>query len=200
VNLLKILALLTCMTALAAACACSATSDGSSADLSGDTRTYVNEDPGFSLRYATRLTEASPSKHAGGASLFDVAFVDTSGARQDDSTYVDGLQVSVYELTRPVKPEEVPRLKRGVDTVAAQLLDTLPAAEVTEPLRETRIAGVPGFRVGYTYRRQGTAVTAASYFLFSGGYEYELTGQAGSRYWANLGSALEAAIHSFRVD
>ena len=117
--------------------------------------------------------------------------------------YVDGLQVSVYELTRGGHGGgEVRELKKEVDTVVSQLLDTLPAARVTRAaLRKTRVNGVPGFKVGYTYTGGGhVEVTAVSYFLFSGEYECDSRGR---RVADELGQAaatlLQAAMPSFTV-
>jgi len=183
-----------------ATAACGGSGDSGGPSSGGGTETYANDKYGFSITYDTLLTQGRPSAGTGSGpgSAFDIAFVDTGGT-DIDGEYIDGIRVSVYELTRAVKPDEVPQLKPQADGVVAQLMDSLPSAQVTEPLQDVEIDGVPGFTISYTFTQQEVDVTAASYFLFSGTYEYELTEQASRQDWAKLRPVLDAAIQSFTV-
>ena len=183
----------------ATACSGSGGSSGGSSS-GGDTETYTNDDYGFSLTYDSMFTEGTQSggSESGAGSVFDIAFIDMNGTKIGGK-YVDGILVSVYELSRELKPSEVPGLKAEVDGVVTQMMDSLGSAKVTGPLAGTTVNGVPGFKLSYTFAQEGTQTTATTYFLFSGKYEYELTGQASTADYGTLSPKLDAAIQSFTV-
>lgn len=197
----RIVAAMLLLTALAAgmsACSGSGSSEGSSAD--GGTTTYANDEYGFTITYDALLTEGTPSGGggSGSGSEFDIAFVDTGGT-EIGGKYLEGIQLSVYELARTVEPDEVPELEAEVDELVNELMGTLPDATIVDPLAGAEVNGVPGFTVSYTFSDQDVTVKAVSYFLFSGKYEYLLTGQASKENWATLSPTLEEAIASFTV-
>lgn len=197
----RIVAAMLLLTALAAgmsACSGSGSSEGSSAD--GGTTTYANDEYGFTITYDALLTEGTPSggSSSGSGSEFDIAFVDTGGT-EIGGKYLEGIQLSVYELARTVERAEVPELEAEVDELVNELMGTLPDATIVDPLAGAEVNGVPGFTVSYTFSDQDVTVKAVSYFLFSGKYEYLLTGQASKENWATLSPTLEEAIASFTV-
>jgi hypothetical protein len=202
VSIRKILTVALALAALAVTATACSGSGGSSGGSSpgGGSETYANDDYGFSLTYDTMFTQGTQSggSETGAGSVFDIAFVDTNGTKIGGK-YVDGILVSVYELSRELKASEVPGLREEVDGVVAQMMDSLDSATVTVPLADTTVNGVPGFKLSYTFVQEGTEVTATTYFLFSGKDEYELTGQAGTQKWNELSPALDAAIQSFTV-
>jgi hypothetical protein len=181
------------------AAGCAGGSSGGGAAQDGDsTTTYTNETFRFSITHDTLLTQGEPGGPGDSKAAFAVAFVDTGGPAAGGS-YVDGVQVAVFELARAVKPSEVGGLKTQVEPVVAERLAELPSGEVTEPVSKTTVNGTPGFTVSYTFSRGGVPVSAVSSFLFSGQYQYEVTGQASRADWTKLQPVLEAAMASFTV-
>lgn len=194
------------LTLALAACSASVSTGDSSSPSAGDggtttsTKTYTNDQYGFSITYSDRFTQGEPVEGtgAGGSSVLDVVFADKKGPVVSDR-YVNAIQVSVYELAREVKPSEVPKLKSELQGIVDQLMTSLPAAKVVEKLSPVKVNGVPGFALKYTYTESETGLTAMTFFLFSGKYEYQITAQASSADWDSLKGELDAAVRSFTV-
>jgi hypothetical protein len=125
-------------------------------------------------------------------------FADKDGPVVAD-LYVDAAQVSVYELAREVKPSEVPQIKTELEGVVAQMMSNLPTAKVVEDLSPVEVNGVPGFALKYTYIEEDTPITAVTFFLINGKYEYQITAQATSEDWDTMKGPLEATVKSFTV-
>jgi hypothetical protein len=164
------------------------------------TKTYANDQYGFSITYSDQFTQGEPvaGTGAGGSSVFDVVFADKDGPVVADR-YVDAVQVSVYELAREVKASDVPELKSELQGIVDQMMSSLPTAKVVEELSPVEVNGVPGFALKYTYTEEDTPITAVTFFLFSGAYKYQITAQATSADWETMKGALEAAVKSFTV-
>lgn len=197
-----LLLLLTSLLLAAGACSGGGDSgDESGGGSSGDeTTTYTNAEYGFSITYDARFTEGEPVSKAdtGGEAVFSIVFADKDGPTVSDR-YVDVIQISVYELARAVEPEEVPQLQQEVQGIVDQLMAAAPSAEVVEPLEEAEINGTPGYGFKYVYTEEGTEITAVTFFLFDGQYEYQITGQATSEDWASMSDTLDTAIGTFTV-
>jgi hypothetical protein len=200
----RILALALALAGLTlAAAACSASvSTGTSATptTSSAGKTYTNAQYKFSITPDPVFTQgkASDSTSSGSSSVFDIAFADAKGTKVAGS-YVDGVQVSVYKLTRALKPSEIPKLKKEFAGVVSQLMGGLTAGKIVQPLSLAQINGVPGFRLAYTYTRSTTDIAAITYFLIKGQYEYQVTGQASQSVWTALSPKLESTVKSFTV-
>ena len=179
---------------------CSGSGGSDNGSSSGGTTTYTNDQYGFTMTYDTQFSEGEPveAASAGGSPVFDVVFADKQGTIIADR-YVDAIEILVYELAREVKPAEVPKLKAEVQGVVDQLMTSASSATVVQPLEEVTVNGVPGFRFKYTYTEGGTELTAVTYFLFKGKYEYEITAQTTSANWDALKGKFEAAVQSFTV-
>ena len=93
------------------------------------TKTYTNDQYGFSITYADRFTQGEPAEGtgAGGSSVLDVAFADKDGPVIADR-YVNAIQTSVYELAREIKPSEVKQIKSELQGIVDQLMTSLPSA------------------------------------------------------------------------
>jgi hypothetical protein len=183
----------------ATACSGDTPAGDTPADEGRSTETYSNDDYDFSLTYDTLMTQGEPGDGGGAGAVFDVAFVDETGQRAGEA-YVDGVKVTVFESSREVKPDEVPGLKEQVHAVVDERVAQLPSGKVAQSLSRTTVNGTPGFTLSYSYVQDGVPVSAVSTFLFSGRYQYEVTGQATKKDWAVLQPALEAALASFTVD
>ena len=172
-------------------------SPSSAGGTTTSTRTYTNDQYGFSITYSDQLTQGDPvsGTGAGGTSVFDVVFADKDGPVVAD-LYVDAVQVSVYELTREVRPSEVPQIETELKGIVDQMLGNLPTAKVVEDLGPVEVNGVPGFALKYTYSEEDTPITAMTFFLFSGKYEYQITAQATTEDWDTMKGPLEAAVKS----
>ena len=189
--------------ALTACSASVSTGDDSSSPAAdggttASTKTYTNDKYGFSITYSDSLTqgEAVEGTGAGGSSVLDVAFADKSGPVISDR-YVNAVQTSVYELARRLKPSEVKQIKSELQGIVDQLMASLPSSAVVEKLSPVEINGVPGFAFKYTYEEGGKELTAVTFFLFKGKYEYQITAQAVTSDWENLKGELESAVQSF---
>ncbi len=203
----KHVALLLLLTGLLfAAGACSGGGGSDSGDQSGggssggETATYTNAEHGFSITYDARFTEGEPVTKAdtGGEAVFSIVFADKDGPTVA-GRYVNAIQISVYELARAVEPDEVPQLEQEVQGIVDQLMAAAPSAAVVEPLQEAEINGTPGYGFKYVYTEEGKEVTAVTFFLFDGQYEYQITGQATSEDWASISGALDTAVGTFTV-
>lgn len=172
--------------------------DGSSDDA-GPT-TYRNDEHGFIITYGSTFEEGVSREGNGGdrSPVFEIAFPAPEGATIDDK-YVDGVRVSVYTLSRKLKPAEVRKLKDAFVEVVDGMLASLGDAEVTDTLKPMELNGVPGFNLGYTYRQGDTTIKSVAFYLVKDKREFHVTGQATLEDWDELAPELEAAIMSFTV-
>jgi hypothetical protein len=205
----RILALVLALAVLAltaAACSASVSTGSSSTPTSSATsggsagKTYTNAQYRFSITPDPAFTQGQPTDatSSGSSSVFNIAFADTSGTKVGKS-YVDGVQVAVYKLTRALKPSEIPKLKKEFTGVVNQLMRGLSSGKIVQPLSLAQINGVPGFRLAYTYAQGTTPIAAITYFLVKGQYEYQVTGQASQQTWTAMSPKLESTVKSFTV-
>ena len=91
------------------------------------------------------------------------------------------------------------QIKSELQGIVDQLMRSLPSGTMVEELSAVEVNGVPGFAFKYTYTEEGQEITAVTFFLFKGKYEYQITAQATSDEWDALKGDLEAAVQSFTV-
>lgn len=163
--------------------------------------TYANEEYGFSITYSNRFTEVEPasSSNTADGELLDVVFADKHKTVLP-TRYTDLLRVSVYGLTRSVKPSEVPGIRRELQDSVDQMMSSLPAGRVVKKLSPVELRGVPGFAFKYTYSQDGARLIAVTLFLVRGSREYQITAQATADDWDDVNDELQAALASFTVD
>lgn len=178
----------------------SAAGGGPGGEATGTT-TYRNDDYGFTLDHpaAWDETEATSAGEAGSDAAFSVAFADPDSTVVGDVA-TDGVQIAVYELTREVAPEEVPKLKAEFQGIVDQMMSSLEGGTIKDPLDAVELNGVPGFGFSYTFTNQGTPVRASVFFLVKGSREYQITAQASTDRWNEIAPELEATAMSFRID
>jgi hypothetical protein len=170
----------------------------SAGGTTASTKTYTNDQYGFTITYSDRFTQgqAAEGTGKGGHSVLDIAFADKSGP-VIANRYVNAVQTSVYQLTRAVKASEVPQIKGELQNIVDQLMAGLPGSKTVEKLSPVTVNGIPGFAYKYTYTEGGKDLTAATFFLFKGKYEYQITAQAVTSDWNALKGDLESAVRSF---
>ncbi len=103
----------------------------------------------------------------------------------------------MYELAREIKPSEIKQIKPELQGIVDQLMTSLPNGVVVEELSPVEVNGLRGFGFKYTYEEEGEELTAVTFFLFKGKYEYQITAQAVSADWESLKGDLESAVQTF---
>ncbi len=157
---------------------------------------------GFSLKYPLGWVSASTKAKPGdtsGAPLESVSWTDPKG-KVVAGHYVDVLQVSVYAMTKAVKPADLAKHARDFKGIAYGLIKGLPTLAVTDPIKPITMNGTKGFQVTYTYAIDGTPTGAMSYLLPKGRYAYWVTGQASSDTWTASWSKLTPAMAAFTIE
>ncbi len=163
-------------------------------------KVYTDPDYGFSFEYPAnwQIQEGDSSDvTAGGSATTSVGVFDPEGAVADD-TYVDLVQVSVYELNVAVDESMMPDIQAEVEQVLASLESQAANIETVEALSETTVGDVPGFKVTYSFSKGDRPVTSTLYFLFDGGLEYQLTMQAATENWEKNTPIFDALVSSFQ--
>ena len=190
--LLILIAALLVATAVVAGCEASISTGG--------TTSYSNDEYGFSFEIADRFEEgdsASFSQSTGDAAK-NVAFFDPDGAAaggQTDRRLHDlGLRPSAGSHRR----SHARAIQRQLDAALEQL-KAADASVQLDPLTETTVNGVPGWKTDYTMDMSGTPVQARTYFLVKGTNEYQITIQSSTDNWSKNEPDLQKAVDSFEV-
>jgi PsbP-like protein len=180
--------------------ACGSSSSSTKPSSSPVTRTYTNTDYGFSLSYPGSLVESpdsTPSVEAGSRAKLTVGFVDPGGTYIGD-TFVNGVAVSVYELTKEITADLMPQFKSELEGAVAQMQQQVPSAQMTQ-LETAAINGVPGYKLGTACDSQGTSMKVVRYFLVKGRIGFAVTEQAAEQDWTKYATGFDAAVNSFTV-
>jgi hypothetical protein len=180
-------------TALLSAC-------GGDTSSSGDTKTYTDDTYGYSFEYPSswEIQQGDTADvSAGSASAASVGVYDPKGAVAED-TYIDMVQISVYELTVVVDESVMPEIKTEVEGVLDSLEDQAGDLTTLEPLTEVTLGGMKGYKVTYSFAKNNAPVTSTLYFLFSGDKEYQLTVQAADTNWEAKQETFSALLASFK--
>lgn len=158
-----------------------------------------NDQYGFSFQIADRFKQgdsASFSQSTGSAAL-NVAFFDPNGAKAGDQS-IDAFMTSVYVLKQPITTDLMPAMKTELDK-ALQQLKAADSSVKMQPLTETTVNGIPGWKTDYTMDMSGTPVQARTYFLVKGATEYQITIQSSTANWSKNEPDLQKAVDSFKV-
>lgn len=162
--------------------------------------TFTDDEYGYSITRDAMFSEGKPeeSTASSGNMVAEAVFVDKDGTVASGS-YLDAVMVTVYEMARSVAPSEVPDLEGEMQGMIDDLLASVSASAVVQPLSPIEVNGVPGFAITYTYEDLGEELTAASFFLFKDKYEYQITTQAVSERWDELKGRFQDAVKSFSL-
>jgi opacity protein-like surface antigen len=165
----------------------------------GGTTSYSNDQYGFSFEIADQFKEgdaASFSQSTGNAA-FNVGFLDPNGAKSGGQI-IDAFMTSVYVFKQEITPDLMPALKSELETALEQLKASDSSVEI-QPLTETTVNGVPGYKTDYTMDMSGTPVQARTYFLVKGTTEYQISIQSSQANWSKNEPDLQKAVDSFKV-
>lgn len=162
--------------------------------------TYTDADYGYSITHDAMFTKGTSkdTADAGSGPVSDVIFADENGTVASD-TYLDAIQVLVYELKRSVAAPEVPDLKAELQGVVDGMLASVQEPKVVKSLSEVEVNGVPGFAVKYTYKDLGEDLTMTTFFLFKDKYEYQVSAQSATSRADELAQKFSDAVQSFTV-
>ena len=156
---------------------------------------------GLTLRYPLGWVSATHEIKAGdkaGTALLSLTWADPKG-KVIGGRLVDTLQVSVYAMSKPVRPADLTRHKRDFKAIVDGMIRGLPDIAVSDPFKPIALNGTKGFQITYAYSVHGTHVGAMSYLLPRGAYAYWITGQSSAATWSAAWSKLAPAMASFTV-
>ena len=156
---------------------------------------------GLSIRYPLGWVSAAHAAKAGdapGSALLSVSWADSKG-KVVGGGFVDTLHVSVYAMSKPVKPADVTRYPGDFKAIAYGMIKGLPHVKVSDPFKPITVNGTKGFQITYAYMVQGTRVGAMSYLLPKGSYAYWVTGQSSAATWTATWSKLTPAMASLTI-
>ena len=179
---------------LAALTAC-----GDDSSSSSGVKTYTDQKYGYSFEYpgSWKLEEGGTADvSAGGSSAASVGVYDPDGAVAED-TFIDMMQVSVYELNVTVDESLMPEIKGEVETVLETLESQAGGLDTLVPLAEAELGGMSGYSITYSFAKNGAPVTSTLYFMFFGDVEYQLTVQAADENWEADQPVFDAILDSF---
>jgi len=178
---------------------CSAGFDLSCGETTSETKTYVDEDYGYSFQYPGDWIVqqgGTADVTAGSGSEGGVSVYDPDGAVAGDY-YIDLFQVSVYELAVAVEESMMSEIKSEVESMLNDL-EAQGGWTRTEDLSDASVNAIDGYRVTYTSTTDGTPTTSTFYFLFAGDLEYQLTLQAATENWEEKQPEFEAIVAGFQ--
>lgn len=178
---------------------CSAGFDLSCGETTSETKTYVDEDYGYSFQYPGDWIVqqgGTADVTAGSSSEGGVSVYDPDGAVAGDY-YIDLFQVSVYELAVAVDESMMSEIKNEVESMLNDL-EAQGGWTRTEDLSDASVNAIDGYRVTYTSTTDGTPTTSTFYFLFAGDLEYQLTLQAATENWEEKQPEFEAIVAGFQ--
>ncbi len=173
---------------------------GGETSSNGDTTTYTDATYGYSFQYPSswKVQQGDTADvSAGSASAASVGVYDPKGAVAED-TYIDMVQISVYQLNVVVDESVMPEIKTEVEGVLDSLEGQAGDLTTLEPLTEVTVGDMTGYRVTYSFSKNNAPVTSTLYFLFSGDKEYQLTVQAADTNWEAKQGVFDALLASFR--
>jgi hypothetical protein len=165
----------------------------------GGTTSFSNDQYGFSFKIVDRFEKGDSAQfsQSTGAADFNVAFLDPDGAKAGDQS-IDAFMVSVYVLKQEITPDLMPELKTELENALKQLAAADPSVQM-QPLVDTTVNGVPGWKTDYTMNVNGAPVQDRAYFLVKGTNEYQITMQSSTDNWAKNEPDLQKAADSFTV-
>ena len=158
--------------------------------------TYTDKTYGFSFEYPSdwelqESADAADVTSGADATKMVVAY-DPNGAKTDTS-YTDLVEVSIYELGGAVDDSVMPALEEEVKSVFAGLESQAKDLKVVQEMTAVSMAGVKGWKITYSFDKDGVPAQSTLYLLFGGSLEYQLLIQSATENW----EADQAIFHAF---
>lgn len=167
----------------------------------GATKAYEDAAYHYAFDYPKdwQFTEdVSVTGSAGGSSAKTVGVFDPKGDRNGD-TLLDGVAISIYELTTTVDESLMAAFKDELASALPTLEGQLTDPVTVEPLRDTSINGVPGFETTYMFNNGGKTLRSRMLFLVRGDIEYQITVQSVDGSWQKELPKLNVVLNSFHT-
>ena len=185
------------LTLLATLAACGSSGGGSA---TGDVETYTDKTYGYSFQYPSgwKLQETADQADvsSGAAPAATVAVYDPDGAKTETS-YTDLVEVSVYKLNGVVDDSIMPELEAEVESVFAGLESQAKDLAVVEAMSSVSMAGLKGWKITYSFDKDGVPAQSSLYLLFGGSLEYQLLIQSATESWQADQAVFQAFLSSF---
>jgi hypothetical protein len=173
---------------------------GACGSTASGVKTYTDADYHYSFDYPAGWEVqkgSSADVTAGGNAAGSVGVYNPKGAVAEGSA-IDLAQVMVYKLNVTIDDSMMPQVKTEVESVLASIESQASDMKVVEALAETTVAGMSGFKVTYSFNKNGAPAVSTMYFLFSGAVEYQVTVQAAEKNWSADKLVFEALLASFK--
>jgi hypothetical protein len=166
----------------------------------GDVKTYTDATYGFTFEYPSdwKLQETADQADvtSGASAAKMVAAYDPDGAKTE-TAYTDLIEVSIYELSGTVDDSVMSQLEAEVKTVFAGLESQAKDLKVVEDMTAVSTAGVKGWKITYSFDKDGVPAQSTLYLLFGGSLEYQLLIQSATANWQADQAVFQAFVSSF---
>jgi hypothetical protein len=156
---------------------------------------------GFRMAYpkgwvGTHFERATPGGPEG-TLQFLIAYADPNGA-QAEGSYLDSEQVAVYQLAKPMKPQDL-TIEEANRLVYHVFLKDIPNVSPRANWKAFKVHGVPAWQVVYEYAVHGKEITAQATLVTRGRRAYLLTQQAGIYAQRTVAYTLSTALEYFEL-
>jgi hypothetical protein len=166
-----------------------------------DIRTVTDKKYGFRLAYpvgwvGTRYQNPKPGGPEG-TLQYVVAYADPKGA-QAGGSYIDSEQVAVYQLERPMRPDDL-TLSSASRLIWKVILKDMDSVSPRSNVTKGDVAGVTAWQVSYEFAVAGDVVIARSALVVKGRCAYWLTMQSGTYSYRTVSPTLATCFKRFRL-
>jgi hypothetical protein len=165
-------------------------------------RKVTDKKHGFRLAYpegwvGTRYQNAK-SGGPEGTLQYLVAYADPKGA-QAGGAYIDSEQVAIYQLDRPMQPDDL-TLSSASRLIYDVILKNMDSVSPRSNVEKGDVAGVTAWQVSYEFAVGGDVVYARSALVVKGERAYWLTMQAGTYSYRTVSLTLATCFKHFRFE
>lgn len=167
---------------------------------SGDIKTYTDPTYGFSFSYPANwvlqtsgtAVDDSANVPPGTASVFDPEGSFAGAYAVDTATVAANLSGFAF------KESMLPDLKTSMEAFIADPSGPFATATIIQPLSQTTLGGISGFKVTFSDTMADTQVTVTLYSLFNGTLEYDLAVQTATEEWQDHEATYDTLLSAFK--
>jgi hypothetical protein len=170
---------------------------------SGDSgvMTYSDPDYGYSFDYPgdwQLATGDGAGVEVGASAASTVTVGDPEGA-SIGNTGIDLIMVRVYQLNQVFDASTLSDVLPYIETLLADLGSEDASWQTEVPLTHTTVGGAPAYMTSASFDWDSqTPMKTTSYFVFAGGFEYQVVMQAAAENWEEDQAVFDAFLASFR--